>query len=95
MIQKAFHPDKTGVLVLIIISSLFFLRKNIFSNIFLSSYILKYFYKNTTIGNSCDKWGYIYITVLISGIYSAIIFLEHQMSKDKPTPLLAIRNLLF
>ena len=42
--------------------------------------------------------GYVYdITVLISGVYSVINLLrlfEHQMTKDRPIPFLAIKKLL-
>ena len=68
-----------------------------FSNIFLSSYSLNIFLKmipSTTI----IIRGYVYdITVLISGVYSVINLLrlsEHQMTKDRPIPFLAIKKLL-
>ena len=54
---------------------------------------------------SCNK-GFLFSTVVIRGIYSSNItdilgnkpfkaFLERQMSKDKPTPLLQIKDMLF
>ena len=60
---------------------------------------LKYFLQNTTIYNSRNKGGCVYdIQNLTLGIYynkPIKAFLEHQLSKNKPTPLLAMKNLRF
>ena len=62
---------------------------------------LKYFLQNTTIYNSRNKGGCVYDIQNLSNIryiyYNKPFkaFLQHQLSKNKPTPLLAIKNLRF
>ena len=69
------------------------------SDTFLSSCSLKYFYKmlqSTTLVIRCLCQLYNSSNIRYVLCHKPFVtFLEHQISKDKPTPLLAVKNVLF
>ena len=91
--SKIFHAYINRIFVLIIISSLLYPSKN---KIFCFSLKLKsqIFFKNATTNNNGNMGLYLWYSsskryIFCNKPFKA--FLEHQMSKDEPTALLAIK----